>query len=129
MAKAKDEKNLPVTFVDLKDDEEAPCFAVYQLDNGGRPVKKLGRYDGKVLKVDIGNIAEVTFGPDVDDFKSLPRQSLVSYRVAEKIDLWREQAWFYRATSGIIFTSITPALREPCKSVDPGSGIGSKTSD
>ncbi len=91
MAKANDKRNLPVTFVGLNDDEKAPFFAAYQVNSAGQPVKKIGRYDGKVLKIDLDKTDIVTFGPDVDDFKALPRESLVSYRVAQKIDLWRKQ--------------------------------------
>lgn len=83
--------DLPVTFVGLKDGEQAPRFAVYQLDTAGRPVTKLGGYDGKVLKIDLGDARSVALGPDVEDFKALPKGSLASYRVAQKIDLWRKQ--------------------------------------
>lgn len=93
MAKTKpgDSRNLPVTFVDLKSDEEAPCFAVYQLDEAGNAVEKLGRYDGSVLRVDFGNVETVSFGPDVEDLSSLPRERLTSYRVAEKKETWLKQ--------------------------------------
>ena len=47
--------NLSVTFVGLKDGEQAPRFAAYQLDTAGRPVKKLGDYDGKALKMEIAS--------------------------------------------------------------------------
>jgi hypothetical protein len=40
---------IPVTFVDLKDGEQAPRFAVYQIDSAGRPVRKLGGYECKAL--------------------------------------------------------------------------------
>lgn len=83
--------DLPVTFVGLKDDAQAPRFAAYQVDTAGRPVRKLGAYNGEVLKVDFGDAKSVAFGPDVEDFKTLPRESLASYRVAQKIDLWRRQ--------------------------------------
>ena len=83
--------DLSITFAGIKDDEKPPAFAAYQLDAAGRPVKKLGRYDGKALKLDLGNVKSVAFGPDVDDFKTLPRESLASYRVDQKIDIWRKQ--------------------------------------
>ena len=83
--------DLPVTFVGLKDGERAPRLAAYQLDTAGRPVRKLGGYDGKVLKIDLGDARSVALGPDVEDFKALPTESLVSYRLAQKIDLWRTQ--------------------------------------
>lgn len=82
---------LPVTFVGLAAGEQAPRFAAYQLNSAGRPVRKLGSYDGKTLKIDGGAVGSVAFGPDVEDFKDLPKESLVSYRVAQKIDLWRKQ--------------------------------------
>lgn len=81
----------PVTFVGLKEGEQAPRVAVYQLDTAGRPVRKLGGYDGKVLRIDPGDARSVALGPDVEDFKSLPKESLVSYRLAQKVELWREQ--------------------------------------
>ena len=83
--------DLSVTFVDLMDGEEAPRFAAYQLDTAGRPVRKLGGYDGKVLKLVTGDARSVAFGPETEDFKSLPRESLVSYRLGQKIELWRKE--------------------------------------
>ena len=62
-----------------------------ELDTAGRPARKLGSYDGKVLKLDLGDARSVALGPDVKDFKALPKESLVSYRPAQKIDLWRKQ--------------------------------------
>lgn len=86
--------DLSVIFVGLKDGEQAPRFAAYRLDTAGRPVKKLGGYDGKALKIDIDDAVVVAFGPDVDDFKELPKESLISYRLGQKIDLWRKQGLF-----------------------------------
>ncbi|MBK9946344.1 MAG: hypothetical protein IPP12_04040 [Nitrospira sp.] len=83
--------DLPVTFVDLKADEQAPRFAAYQVDSAGRPVRKLGGYDGKALRMDLGDTRLVALGPDVEDFKTLPKESLANYRVAQNIDLWRKQ--------------------------------------
>ena len=83
MAKANERNNLNVTFVDLKETEEAPCFAAYRLDNAGNPIEKLGRYDGKELKINFGKVSTVAFGPDIEEFKTLPRESLISYRVAQ----------------------------------------------
>lgn len=83
--------DLPVTFVDLKDGEQPPRFAAYRLDTAGHPVEKLGDYDGNVLKIDLAASEAIAFGPDVEDFKALPRESLASYRVGQKIDLWRKQ--------------------------------------
>ena len=91
MTKRNEPLDLPVTFVALKDGEQAPRFAVYQLDTAGRPVTKLGGYDGKVLKIDLADARSVALGPDVEDFKALPKESLASYRVAQKIELWRKQ--------------------------------------
>ncbi|HVK99009.1 MAG TPA: hypothetical protein VM553_04320, partial [Dongiaceae bacterium] len=81
----------PVTFVDLQEGEKAPRFAAYQLDASGRPVEKLGSYDGRVLNVDFREIKSIAFGPEVEDFKTLPKESLISYRVAQKIEQWRAQ--------------------------------------
>ncbi len=83
--------NLSVTFVGLKQGEQAPAFAVYQVDISGRAVEKLGGYDGKMLKFDPGTATSIAFGPDVEDYKSLPMESLTGYRVAQKVDLWRNQ--------------------------------------
>jgi len=83
--------DLSVTFVGLKDGEQAPRFAAYQLDSAGRPVKKLGGYDGKALRIDLGDARSIALGPDVEDFKTLPKESLASYRVAQNIDLWRRR--------------------------------------
>jgi hypothetical protein len=88
-----DEKpiELPVTFVDLNEGEQAPRFAVYQLDLAGRPHKKLGSYDGKALRIDFGDVGAVALGPDVEDFKNLPGESLTTYRVEQTGELWRKQ--------------------------------------
>jgi hypothetical protein len=83
--------DLKVTFVDLKDGEQAPRFAAYHLDSAGRPTKKLGSYDGKALRIDPGDARSITLGPDVEDFIALPKESFVSYRLGQKIDLWRKQ--------------------------------------
>ena len=82
MAKSNENSiDLKVTFVGLKDGEQAPHFAAYQIDSAGRPVRKLGGYDGKALRIDLGKARSVTLGPDVEDFKTLPKESLASYRV------------------------------------------------
>lgn len=92
MAKRSDNSfDLPVTFVGLNTGEQAPTFAAYQLDSAGRPVKKLGGYDGKRLELDVGDEASIAFGPDVEKFQELPKDSLVTYRVADKLALWRWQ--------------------------------------
>ena len=92
MAKSNENSiDLKVTFFGLKDGEQAPHFAAYQIDSAGRPVRKLGGYDGKALRIDLGKARSVTLGPDVEDFKTLPKESLASYRVAQSIDLWRKQ--------------------------------------
>ena len=83
--------DLPVTFVGLESGEEAPRIAAYQLDKSGRPVRKLGAHDGKSLKADVSEARSIALGPDIEDFKTLPKESLVSYRVAQKVDRWREQ--------------------------------------
>lgn len=83
--------DLRVTFVDLKEGEQPPRLAVYQVDAAARPIRKLGSYDGKVLKLDLGDAKAVALGPDVEDFKTLPRERLAFYRVAQVIDLWRTQ--------------------------------------
>lgn len=82
---------LPVTFVDLDAGETPPRFAVYALDDTGRPAGRIGGFDGKTLRVDWGEAATVAFGPDVEDFKTLPRDSLAVYRVAQMAGLWRRQ--------------------------------------
>src|SRR5215208_279469 len=92
MAKSNEKPiDLQVTFVDLKDEEQAPRLAAYLLDTAGRPVKKLGSYDGKVLRIDLAGLDTVALGPDVEDFQELPKESLANYRVAQRIDLWRKQ--------------------------------------
>lgn len=83
--------NLPVTFVGIKEGEPAPHFAVYQIDTTGRPTKKVGGYDGKALSLGAGVASVVAFGPDVEEFSALPKDSLASFRVSEKLDLWRKQ--------------------------------------
>src|SRR5215470_14133286 len=82
--------DFPVTFVGVEEGEKTPAFAVYQVDATGKPVKKLTTYSGKNLTIpaDTGSVA---FGPDVEDLASLSRESLATYRVAQKIDTWREQ--------------------------------------
>src|SRR5262245_8781519 len=92
MAKANQKvANLPVTFVGIKEGESAPRFAAYQLDRSGRPVKKLGVYDGKAFSGDFEDASSVAFGPDTEDLKSLPPGSLAQYRVADQIEPWRKQ--------------------------------------
>lgn len=80
---------LKVNFAGLEPGEQAPRFAAYQLDSAGRPVRRIGSYDGQVLR--FADTDTVAFGPDVEDFSTLPKESLVSYRVAQKIELWRRQ--------------------------------------
>lgn len=92
MAKSNEKPiELAVTFVDLQSDEQAPRFAVYQIDSAGYPVAKIGGYDGKILRADFADMKSIAFGPDVRDFKMLSRESLVRYRVADKVDLWRKE--------------------------------------
>lgn len=83
--------NLSVTFVGLKQSEQPPTFAAYQVDISGRPVGKLGSYDGKMLRFDPGKAEAIALGPDVEDFRSLPAESLTGYRVAQKVDQWRSE--------------------------------------
>lgn len=83
--------DLPITFVDLKADEEAPRIAAYEVDRSGRPIKKLGRQENNVLKADLTEAGSIALGPDVEDLTTLSKESLVRYRVEEKRDLWREQ--------------------------------------
>ncbi|HEX7330208.1 MAG TPA: hypothetical protein VF290_01835 [Pyrinomonadaceae bacterium] len=83
--------DLPLTFVDLKGDEQAPRIAAYEVDRSGRPVKKLGRQEGNVLKADLTDAGSIALGPDVEDFKTLPKESVIRYRVAEKAEFWRNQ--------------------------------------
>jgi len=83
--------DLTVNFVGLEAGEQAPRFAAYQLDNAGRPTAKLGGFDGKAFKADVSAVGSIALGPDVDDFKNLPKESLVRYRVAQKLDDWRRQ--------------------------------------
>ena len=80
-----------VTFVDLAAGEQAPRLAAYLLDIAGRPEKKLGSYDGKVFRIELTEARSIALGPDVEDFRTLPRESLSSYRLAQKIELWRKQ--------------------------------------
>lgn len=83
--------DLTVTFVGLKDGQQPPRFAAYKVGVSGRPIRKLGSYDGKLLRLDPGDAAAIAFGPDIEDFKTLPGESLASYRVAQQADLWRKQ--------------------------------------
>lgn len=83
--------DLEVTFVDLKDGERTPRFAVYQLDTAARPMRKLGSYDGKALRLELRDAKAVALGPDVEDFKALPADRLAFYRVAQVIELWRQR--------------------------------------
>ena len=53
---------LPVTFVGLGAGEPPPCFAAYQLGSSGRPLRKLGGYDGKTLKIEVQNKSGVCKG-------------------------------------------------------------------
>lgn len=92
MAKANDlPADLRVTFVDLNEGEATPRFAVYQLDAAARPLRKIGGYDGKALRLDLGDARAVALGPDVDDFKGLPSDRLAFYRIEQVADLWRKQ--------------------------------------
>ena len=91
MANHKDKTDFPVTFVGLETSERAPRFAAYRLDVAGRPVAKVGHFDGKTLELDAGGAASVAFGPDVEDYKTLPPESLVSYRLTQNIQSWQER--------------------------------------
>lgn len=91
MAKStSDRAGLPVTFVGLEDGKTAPQFAAYQVDAAGQPLKKVGGFDGKVLQFDDA-INVIAFGPDVENFKTLPKNALVTYRVPQMLDVWRKQ--------------------------------------
>src|ERR1700754_4440880 len=82
--------DLPVTFVGMEQDEHAPRFAVYAADITGRPARKLSTFDGKTVPVPIGH-GTIIFGPDVEDFTTLPKDSFVMYRLEQKLETWREQ--------------------------------------
>jgi hypothetical protein len=83
--------DLSVTFVGLNKKEEAPHFAVYQIDAARRPIKKIGGYDGERLKMELGDAKSIALGPDVEDFTELPNDNLVPYRVAPRLSsLWRK---------------------------------------
>ena len=83
--------DLTVTFVGLEEGQQPPRFAAYKVDVSGRPIRKLGSYDGKLLRLDPNDASAIAFGPDVEDFKTLPSDSLATYRVAQQLDLWRKQ--------------------------------------
>ena len=83
--------DLHVTFVGLQADAKAPGFAAYQIDASGRPTRKVGSYDGKQLRLDPDDADTIAFGPDVDDPRSLPPESLSAYHLSQKIELWRSQ--------------------------------------
>lgn len=82
---------LTVVFAGLAAGEHVPRLAAYALDRAGRPEKKLGNYDGKLLRIEPAEAGSIALGPDVEEFRTLPRESLVSYRLAQKIELWRKQ--------------------------------------
>lgn len=89
--RSKNQNEFLVTFVGLKENEQAPRFAAYLLDAAGRPARKLSSNEGNLLKVDFGEAKTVALGPDVEDFSELPTESLTRYRVAEISELWRKQ--------------------------------------
>lgn len=92
MAKAKkDSKELKVTFVGLGEEEKPPEFAVYKLNSAGRPTRKIGKYNGKSLKFEDADIGTIAFGPDTDDFKTLPKESLSNFRLEQNIKTWQER--------------------------------------
>ena len=108
--------NLAVTFVGMKEGESAPRFAAYQLDRAGRPVKKLGVYDGKTFNGDFEEAAAVAFGPDAEDFKTLPPESLALYRVSDQVELWRKQGLVFAQDTWqrfrFFFTCVTGTVRK-----------------
>lgn len=92
MAKSKEKPaGLNVTFVGLKENEKAPEFAVYKLNTAGRPVRKVGSYDGKTLKIEASKSETIAFGPDTDDFETLPKESLANFRMDQSLELWKKQ--------------------------------------
>lgn len=108
--------NLAVTFVGIKEGESAPRFAAYQLDRAGKPAKKLGVYDGKTFTGDLDEASAVAFGPDTEDFKTLPPDSLALYRVSDQIELWRNQGLVFAQGTWqrfrFIFTCVTGTVRK-----------------
>ncbi|MCB1908177.1 MAG: hypothetical protein KDH15_12455 [Rhodocyclaceae bacterium] len=93
---------VPVIFAGLGKDEARPRFAVYRVDKRGRPSERIGSFDGKHLKIDLGGAETIAFGPDTDDPGALAQESLTIYRVAQKLETWRRQgvviaqdAWHY----------------------------------
>ena len=108
--------NLAVTFVGMKEGESAPRFAAYQLDRAGRPAKKLGVYDGKTFSGDFEEASAVAFGPDAEDFKTLPPESLALYRVSDQVELWRKQGLVFAQDTWqrfrFFFTCVTGTVRK-----------------
>lgn len=92
MAKSKERSmNLDVTLVDLKEDEKAPTFAAYKINAAGRPIKKIGNYDGKKLKIESAKTGPIALGPDKDDFKALSKESLINFRLEENLEQWEKR--------------------------------------
>ncbi len=91
MANSRDKADFAVTFAGLEAGQKAPDFAVYRLDAARRPLAKIGHFDGKALKFDATEVSSVAFGPDVEDFKTLPPESLVSYRLEQNFELWKKR--------------------------------------
>lgn len=74
-----------------KNTEKALDVAVtYQLDAEGRALRKLGAYNDKTININLGTANQIAFGPDIEDFATLPNSSLVSYRVDQVAALWRQ---------------------------------------
>ncbi|TFW28936.1 hypothetical protein [Massilia horti] len=106
---------LRVTFVDLGCNEQPPQFGAYQLDDAGRPIRKIGAYDGKVFRIEPANVQLFALGPNVDDLSSLQADNLITYRLPQKIDEWRNGAVLARDIWSRfipLFTCVTGTVRK-----------------
>ncbi|MGH9362348.1 MAG: hypothetical protein ACRD2T_10570, partial [Thermoanaerobaculia bacterium] len=86
-------RNIKVQFVGLQAGDAAPAAALYELDERGRPAKKLARIDGGELAVDDEQLRgkTIALGPDAEDPKTLDEAALVRYRADQVLASWRDQ--------------------------------------
>ncbi len=92
MAKSKERSvDLNVRFVGIEEDEKAPEFAAYKINSAGRPIKKIGSYIGKKLTIEAAKSGAIALGPNVDDFETLPKESLASFRLEQNLEQWQKR--------------------------------------
>ncbi|WP_380877472.1 hypothetical protein ACFB49_12970 [Sphingomonas sp. DBB INV C78] len=87
---------ITVRFVGLGDNEPAPAAALYLIDDGGLPTKKVATIDNGLLGVDPGRLkgSRIAIGPDVENPAGIDPATLIHYRADQVAQDWLERGLF-----------------------------------